>query len=460
MAVHPPDPIATMIAPTPSGGPSAEMVSSIAPTTGPQVTYIRVIGPNNQPIYVEVKEKTKKRSGFSKEDMEKMAMTAEGVNKYVIKNLCSGAQNITVNWTNLSVSYELPLSGRRKTLKFSDITADVNATDKKKKKYAKLRDEALNVSRTLEIRTTTDPASSSNRPISCYPPLQIDNHWQTWNAYHRLPLNEEIKNNHNDLVSSLQDGLKNLKRNDEIAEYTSEAIPKQAAAHHFTKKFREKLEGELTDLRKNEPPPEKEVALRKYKKKKELLENLISSLDPRLDTKAIYRSVPYANHDLRGLTKEEQIQLSAVSARETEMHLHRKAEEGTISEGNRVTNTINKNQNVPGKAAIISYAQEKGDLLIHDRWIHQSRTEREGRELRGCSMEEFIVFNILNLKSNEDDNFEEALESLALPTGDVELKETIGRIKNIVKDARTETLNEYERNYIVNNPHTYINTLT
>lgn len=459
MAITPPQPDPALISAgsatkrgsSVGGVGSATMVSSIAPTTGPQVTYIRVMGPNNQPIYVEVKEKTKKRSGFSKEDMEKMATTAEDVNKYVIKNLCSGAQDITVDWTDRSFSFILPVSGKRRTLKISDIRGD-----------EKLRDNALNISRILDIRTTTDPSINSNRSIDAAQPLQIDSRWQTWIAFHRLPLNQEITDNQKEFESSLRDGLKKLGKSDaECDQYVNESISKQAAAHHFIHKFRERLKDELTGLGPELPPEKGEVALRKYQKKKQLLENLLSTLDPRmLDTKAIYRSVPYANHDLRGLDEDEQTQLSAISAREMELHL--KAKKTKISEGNRVTNRISKDKNVPGDAAITAYAQEKGDLLIHDRWIHQSRAEHEGRELRGSSMEEFIVFNVLNLKNAEEGNFEQAMESLAL-SKDADTEDTIESIKTAMKEVRADTNDQYDANFIrykPNNTPTYIHTLT
>lgn len=77
--------------------------------------------------------------------------------------------------------------------------------------------------------------------------------------------------------------------------------------------------------------------------------------------------------------------------------------------------------------AIRDYALDVGDLMIHDPQAHAERVEAEGREIKRCSMEEFIVYMMMHLRT---EGFKLELSSLGMREEEAEL------LKDCIEEAR------------------------
>lgn len=355
-----------------------------------------------------------KQTGISQETMDRIGLAVENSNAYIRDNSLGlgrpDAQNVRVNFTSLRIIYNI--GGEDRSLSFTKIE-DV-AT----------RTLLLDVAKDVESFATTDPSIQSNRPINRSKPLEI--HTPTWYNAHRISAAEYAKKDHADLDNSL--------RANHLPDLAYTALPKIKAAESFINLFDQGLKAKLTEKQTELEALPIDARAQRLAKKREIqqLEELIAKLNPQvLDTKAIFRSVPYANNELEGFTSVAEQMTRANLSRE-DMSAHLMANIDSISEG-----LVLKDN--PDAAFITAYSQDKGDLLIHNRWQYEDIVDDRGGEKRGPSMEEFVIYNILNL--NTAGCTEEAMTSLALPVDDDELRQTV---TEVLDGTRTAVKNIYD----------------
>lgn len=404
---------------TPSGaGPKASATRSSHPAgsgstpSDEAVFYSEVSGDNGIKSRVAIKINNEsicgckdKQTGISQETMDRIGLAVRNSNHYIRSDFGhSDAQNVRVNFTSLRIIYNI--GGEDRSLSFTKIN-DV-AT----------RTLLLDVAKDVESFATTDPSIQSNRPLNRSKPLEI--HTPTWYNAHRISADEYVKKDHVDLDDSL--------RTNGLSELAYTALPKIKAAEGFINLFSQGLQAKLTEKQNELTALPIDARAQRLAKKKEIqqLEELIAKLNPQaLDKKAIFRSVPYANNDLQGFRSIAE-QMTRANLSRDEMSAHLTANIGSISEG-----LVLKDN--PDAAFITAYSQDKGDLLIHNRWQYEDIVDDRGGEKRGPSMEEFVVYNILNL--NTANGTEEAMTSLALPVDDDELRKTVAEVLNGTKAA-------------------------
>ncbi len=318
----------------------------------------------------------------------------------------SNARNVRINFTSLRLVYDV--NGEEESMAINEVN-DVA-----------LKTLLLDISKDLEHQATTDPSISSNRPLNRSTPLEIQH--PQWHNAHRTSAENYATRDHQQLDASLRRDL-----NDETA---NRALPKIKAADHFVTEFRKKLEEKLREKKENMAalPPEDRGARHSLKRQIHQLEELIAKSDrQKLDMKAIYTSVPYANNELEGLSPDEQMRRADLSQSATQYSLNANSE--TI--GN------------PGPAFITAYSQDKGDLLVHDRWKYEERVDDRGGEKRGPSFEEFVVYNILNLNNLDDTFLDDAISSLALPNYEAGDSEMQTAVRDALSAARADTRTKY-----------------
>ncbi len=391
--------------------------ASILSNKGILYTEVRKPDGSVSRVAVEVKKTDKQTGGILRELMDRVESAVKNVNIYVRTSPTSSsnllgegiphARNVRINFTSLRILYEE--NDEEKSMAITAI------------KDVALRTLLLDIAKDIEHHATTDPSISSNRPLNRSTPLEIQT--PAWHNAHRISAEDYIKNGHDHLDESLREDL-----DDTIANH---ALPKIRAASNFVQKFRELLEGKLQakrrDMEAAQPSQERGARLA-LKRQIHQLEELIAKADSqKLDMKAIYTSVPYANNELLGLNPTEQMQRADFSQSAMQADLAANID------------SIGK----PGAAFITAYSQDKGDLLIHDRWKYEERVDDRGGEKRGPSAEEFFIFNILNLRNDKDEFLDDAMSSLALPTGEAGDSEVQTAVREALKTAREDVLMKY-----------------
>jgi hypothetical protein len=319
----------------------------------------------------------------------------------------TGISHVRINFTSLRVLYEV--NGEEESKAIKDIE-DVA-----------LRTLLLDIGKDIAPNATTDPSISSNRPLNRSTPMEINT--PQWHNAHRISAETYSKRDHHELDASFRRDL-----GDETAD---RALPKIKAAELFVTKFREQLEAKLRDKKAELTalPSQDRGARLALKRQIHQLEELLAKADAqKLDMKAIYTSVPYAKNDLAGLSLDEQMQRANLSQQAMQYSL-----------------TMNQESlGKPGAAFITAYAQDKGDLLIHDRWKYEERVDDRGGEKRGPSVEEFVVFNILNLNNIDESVLDEAISSLALPMKEAGDEELHAAVRDALQAARSDTRDSYK----------------
>lgn len=82
------------------------------------------------------------------------------------------------------------------------------------------------------------------------------------------------------------------------------------------------------------------------------------------------------------------------------------------------------------------YAQETGDLVIHNRFEHRKRVERDERTAKSVSMEEFIAHQMIHL-DQADLNIEESLDALGIKFDRATHADLTAALKKVHADAKT-----------------------
>ncbi|HSX38089.1 MAG TPA: hypothetical protein VLE95_04580, partial [Chlamydiales bacterium] len=257
---------------------------------------------------------------------------------------CPNARKLEVNWTSGIISYEDGF--KLISLSFKEI----QDTD--------LQRNAFIAGKQIASPMTTDPDIGSNRPLVQNKPLQIST--QSWHQAHHISKEKYLEQHHASLDASLQayapGGL------------ADSATQKIDAADAFIRKLREELET-LRDAKRVELAnipidhgAKKQKTLRELRQLEELIAQLAQS---NLDTQAIFRSVPYANDELNGLTEVEQLTRAELSAEEMRGHLYK--------QHRYQSDRLNKWLGKPEPIFLDAYSQDKGDLLIHKQSDYEAR---------------------------------------------------------------------------------------
>jgi hypothetical protein len=354
------------------------------------------------------------KPGFiSQETMQRVADAVTRANEYIRAQVLSHASHVRINFTSLSLKYKE--NGEERTVDINKIRDNA------------LRSLILNIAKDLETTATTDPSIGANRPINRAPGLEINK--ESWYKAHHVTARDYLSD-HEDLDRA-------LRATPDTQALANTALPKIKAAYHLIHHFRLQLSNKLRDKEAELAalaPDQRAEKLAKINQIRELRKLLEKLSQERLDTKAIFRSVPYGNDDLRGFADlREQLTRADLSRDEMQAHLVRKDFADGIAFKDR-----------PSPAFLRSYSNDKGDLLVHDRWIYENRVNDRGGELRGPSTEEAMVYAILNLNApNEADCVQQTLSSLALRQNDAEMQELRGLVADALTQARTDTRAQY-----------------
>jgi hypothetical protein len=364
---------------------------------------------------IEIKvKKGKKETGITQELFDKTVDARNKVNEYVRQDKISpAARDVTIDWTALKVDYTE--GAEEMHLPFTEI------------ENVALRTLLLDTAKDMSDYSTTDPNVASNRPMNRSNPLEIND--KAWYNASRISVEDYVGTAHEDLDKFL--------RHHKLPDLAKTALAKIKAAADFIQVFRENLESEVKAREKKLADPDLAIDDRatraRLNRQIQQLKALIAKLDARaLDTMAIFRSVPYANDSLYDFDNPaEMLTRSKLSQQEMQDHLF-----ATLD--------------LPHDAAYpIAYSQDKGNLLIHDRWQYEAWVDDRGGEKKGPSMEEFVVYNILNLNKRpliliDNPKFyetfiQDAMSSLALPND--------GDLKAIVTEALEKTRDTVYTNY-------------
>jgi len=334
---------------------------------------------------VALKEKkgcgcNEKSTGISHETMERVGECVDQAAGYLHQQN-AGASRVRVQFSSRRIVY---FDGQRDVPISFDQIQDVA-----------VRTLLSDTSKDVVTLSHSDSGATSNRPANCPHPLEKTT--QKWVTSHAISGYDYLKQGKHDEL----DGILRA----EAQPFTPNTASRIKASARLIEEFRLELQNRRNILRNQLGVllPHQHAELRAKRRQIRHLTEVIDKLPPPgqigLDRRAIFRNVAYCNPALQGLTPIEQHQRAALSRSHVQAHLMRHKSE------------IGK----PQDTFIQAYADDHGDLLVHDLWDYETGVHSRGGQLKGGSIEEFIVFNTANLLSgNEGQCVTDALESLGL----------------------------------------------
>ena len=350
-----------------------------------------------------------KDGSLTQEMMDSVEDVVDQMNDYMRQTIDPAVRKVTVNFTSRVVEYIGP-DGRPQFLPIARI------------QDAALRSFAMETSKEVENRHTTDPNVSSNRPLNC--PAPFAKTVTSWEAAHCIDPKTYMTEDHADLDAALR------------LEPTTQALADTApakikAAVNLRNHFIQALQAQLQQVQQQLDvltEDQREEKLAKLRQQKEL-EKLIAKLQSQqLDTKVLFHNISYANNALLGFTDAERVERAGMAKDTMRADLSKNSQgrfTARIADGAMFWKTRAM------ATATDAYVEDTGDMFQHDRWKHDQQVQDRGGALKGASAEEFLFNAVATLKAPETDpNILDAMSSLGLPEyeqADIGLRALVGQ---------------------------------